>query len=305
MAISDDTETIFVLDSDCIIKPECLNTLCSYLEDHEECGIVGAKVYWADSPKTVQELGAFLDWEGANIKRNYGDYDESAIELTGEYDVDYVPACCLAARRSAIDACGNVDPRFFLYFDDVEWAYRFRRHGYAIRAITDAQAMHYSGGKNKRNHVSTYYFWRNRIHFFRDHAMDWARGAIVTKLAEEVGSAVACHRLLGRNQLAGIVERAAIDAANGLMGKMDLDPEWIKLDPPMESPPDDASISLVNHAILGSNQVERSNVNWVIDTYGLALPVERACGIRDEFISLKKEIFSYIRHKLSTTLESL
>jgi len=69
--------------------------------------------------------------------------------LLGEYDhaspraVDWVLGACMLVRRSAIDIVGSMDPRFFLYFEDMDWCRRFWEAGFQVWYVPSARFAHY------------------------------------------------------------------------------------------------------------------------------------------------------------------
>lgn len=69
--------------------------------------------------------------------------------LLQEYDhrsprqVDWVLGACMLARRSAIEAVGSMDPRFFLYFEDMDWCRRFWGAGFEVWVVPAARFAHY------------------------------------------------------------------------------------------------------------------------------------------------------------------
>lgn len=55
----------------------------------------------------------------------------------------------------------------FIYWDDMEWCYRFHLAGYKVVTIKDSVVLHKMGSNAKPvNTFINYYMWRNRIHFF-------------------------------------------------------------------------------------------------------------------------------------------
>ena len=56
--------------------------------------------------------------------------------------VAWVVAACLVIRREAFEAVGGFDERYFLYFEDVDFAVRLRRAGYAIVYDPTVRVLH-------------------------------------------------------------------------------------------------------------------------------------------------------------------
>jgi len=60
-------------------------------------------------------------------------------------DVDQLIGACLMLRRTALDAVGLLDERFFLYFEEVDLCLRLRRSGWRVRFLPDATVTHLGG----------------------------------------------------------------------------------------------------------------------------------------------------------------
>lgn len=56
--------------------------------------------------------------------------------------VEWVVAACLVIRREAFEAVGGFDERYFLYFEDVDFAVRLRRAGYAVVYDPTVRVLH-------------------------------------------------------------------------------------------------------------------------------------------------------------------
>jgi N-acetylglucosaminyl-diphospho-decaprenol L-rhamnosyltransferase len=56
--------------------------------------------------------------------------------------VEWAVAACLVIRREAFDQIGGFDSRFFLYFEDVDFAVRLRAAGYLLRYDPTVRVFH-------------------------------------------------------------------------------------------------------------------------------------------------------------------
>jgi hypothetical protein len=56
--------------------------------------------------------------------------------------VDWVIGACMMVRRTAAEAVGGMDERFFLYFEDVDWCYRMLRQGWKVFYLPQAEMVH-------------------------------------------------------------------------------------------------------------------------------------------------------------------
>jgi GT2 family glycosyltransferase len=59
--------------------------------------------------------------------------------------VEVVTGCFLMVRRSAIDCVGLLDERFFVYGEETDWCYRFRKAGWKVAFTPAASIIHYGG----------------------------------------------------------------------------------------------------------------------------------------------------------------
>lgn len=155
---------LYLLDNDIILHENALTVLHDYLESHQDVGIAGSLLYSMDNPTEIQELGAGIDWDNFTIKPNFkGNID---LGVPKELECDYVPACSMLVRTEAIKKVGHMEETNFIYWDDIEWGHRMKLHGYKVVACSGSKVWHKMGAARKVNTFNTYYFWRNKIHFF-------------------------------------------------------------------------------------------------------------------------------------------
>jgi GT2 family glycosyltransferase len=64
--------------------------------------------------------------------------------------VDVVTGCFMLLRREAIEAVGPMDERFFIYAEETDWCYRFRKAGWKVMFTPDAEIIHYGGASTRR-----------------------------------------------------------------------------------------------------------------------------------------------------------
>jgi len=64
--------------------------------------------------------------------------------------VDVVTGCFMLVRSRAIEQVGVLDDGFFMYAEETDWCYRFRRAGWNILFTPHAEIIHH-GGQSSRN----------------------------------------------------------------------------------------------------------------------------------------------------------
>lgn len=118
-----------------------------------------------DRGKVIWYAGGSIDWNNVlGVHRgvdevDHGQYDDSQ-------DIEFATGCCLLIKRQVFDRVGLLDPKYFLYYEDLDFSMRARRAGFAVRYLPRAIVWH----KNAQSSVSggelhQYYFTRNRLFF--------------------------------------------------------------------------------------------------------------------------------------------
>jgi GT2 family glycosyltransferase len=165
-----DGRYVLLLNSDTIAHAGSIEKLVRFADGHPETGIVGSLLLnrdgsvqpsWAEFPTLWSELF------GTNIRRRrpYGRSDGATV-----YEVDWVGGACMLVRRTAIEQVGQMDQRYFMYSEEVDWCFRVRRRGWRICYLPSARVTHL-GGQSSRM-VSTRMraeLYRSKLRFFAKH----------------------------------------------------------------------------------------------------------------------------------------
>jgi len=56
--------------------------------------------------------------------------------------VDWLIGACMLVRREALAMVGAMDERFFLYFEDIDWCYRMKNHGWSVYYVPSSVMVH-------------------------------------------------------------------------------------------------------------------------------------------------------------------
>lgn len=169
--ISNGYKYIVLLDNDITLDPTALQNMYTYMETHNDTGIVGSKVMIMDMPEYIQDFGCKLDFEKFKEYPQYQFFTEN--EVPESWECDYVPTCAVMIRTSVVEECGSMPVDNFIYYDDIELSYRMKLRGYKVVALGNAKVYHKGGfRKVETNTFPKYYFMRNRLHFFSKYVSD-------------------------------------------------------------------------------------------------------------------------------------
>lgn len=218
LALGKGYKYLYLLDNDVVLDEQALAELYGYMEKHDHVGVVGSLLYSMDSPVEIQEMGAEIDWDNFYIKPKFkGNLENKAIPL--EFECDYVPACSMLVRTEAVIKAGLMDEGNFIYWDDIEWGYRIKQHGYRVVAYAKSKVWHKMGVAAKTNTFGTYFFWRNRVNFFV-RALDKEEiYRFAEKLFAEIFQAMYACNYTGKFNSARTIIFAVEDAINNIRGK--------------------------------------------------------------------------------------
>ena len=133
---------LFVMNPDCRLTDDNLQSLCALFDKHEDVAVIGPKVI--DVADQVQPScrrtprpwtfllvrSVFRHLPGASReKRRYlmEDFDRNS-----QRDVDWVSGGAMLVRRKAADEVGGMDERYFLYMEDADWCRRMWQSGWRV-----------------------------------------------------------------------------------------------------------------------------------------------------------------------------
>ena len=141
-----------ILNPDIVVMPGALDTLLDFADQRPRAGIVGPQLLNLDG--TVQEsCRRFYTLRALLLRRTplgklFPRSRTVSLHLMHDFDhaseraVDWVLGGCMLVRREALDRCGAMDERFFLYFEDVDWCYRMWQCGFEVVYCPDARFVH-------------------------------------------------------------------------------------------------------------------------------------------------------------------
>jgi len=159
---------LLCLDNDVLVDENAIAYLRTFLESHPEVGSVGARVYHMEDSDCIQQSGINLDIPHFSVETLYADTPDDGSIPEVLY-CDTVATCCVMLRTDILRSTkvGIMPEDNFIYWDDMEWGYRINQAGYKVAVYGKAQVLHSMGARDTKKYAFTsYYNWRNRIHFF-------------------------------------------------------------------------------------------------------------------------------------------
>lgn len=81
----------------------------------------------------------------------------------------YAPTCFLMITRRLWDEVGEMDEKYFAYYDDTDFLYRANKAGYLVNVVTSLIIYHKVGSSTggDLSYFGMYHLTRNRLYFIR------------------------------------------------------------------------------------------------------------------------------------------
>ena len=154
-------DALLLLNPDVIVHPESLTRAAEFAAAHPDLGAFGCRLIGADG-KTQSSLRSFPDpgpvlWEYLGFSRLFprsrlfGAYRMTWFDYESATEADQPMGSFLWITRRAYELVGSLDPRFPIFFNEVDWCWRAKRgHGLGIWYTPDVVVTHYGGGSTRQ-----------------------------------------------------------------------------------------------------------------------------------------------------------
>jgi GT2 family glycosyltransferase len=145
---------VLLLNPDTVVAPGALDTLVDFMEAHPEAGACGPKLLLADGSLDVACRRSFPTPEVAFYRMfglatlfprspRFGRYNMTFLDPDVQTEVDAVVGACMLVRAAVVREAGLLDETYFMYGEDLDWAYRIKQYGWKIMYVPSATVHHY------------------------------------------------------------------------------------------------------------------------------------------------------------------
>lgn len=214
-------EYLYCLDNDVLVDENAIGALAEYLDAHSDTGVAGSIVYHMDYPEYVQQFGLDIDFENYTAITHFADFlDDGSVPQVKFCDT--VATCSVMVRTSCIknSDIGIMPENNFIYWDDMEWIYRFTLAGYKVVTIKDSVVLHKMGSNVKpANTFINYYMWRNRINFFMRYTPEEKIEVMSYRILSAVFDSLYESMYREEHNVMQTISYAFFDAIKGVRGK--------------------------------------------------------------------------------------
>ncbi|MCS6841780.1 MAG: glycosyltransferase family 2 protein [Roseiflexus sp.] len=208
---------IMLLNPDTTVPHGALDGLVAYMEAHPDVGACGPKLLLPDGSLDLACRRSFPTPEVAFYRMiglsrlfprhpRFARYNLTYLDENCETEVDAVVGACMLVRASVVREVGLLDEAFFMYGEDLDWAYRIKQYGWRIMYVPSVTIYHHKRASSSQHPEQTirWFYDAMRI-FYRKHFA--ATTPALLNAAIETGITLKEYLSLGSNFLRSPVGR--------------------------------------------------------------------------------------------------
>lgn len=169
-----------LLNPDTELPPDALQRMTKFMDARLDVGAAGPKLVLMDGSldKACRRsfptpLVSFYHYAGLAKRfprsRRFGRYNMTFADEDQELEVDSVVGAYMQVRREAIAKAGLLDESFFMYGEDLDWAFRLKQAGYRVWYYPMVTVRHVKRAASRQSKKAQFEFWRAMLIFYRKH----------------------------------------------------------------------------------------------------------------------------------------
>lgn len=152
---------VLLLNPDTVLPPGALQQMVDFLDARPHAGAAGPRLVRQDGSLDLACRRSFPTpeisfWRLTRLSflfpksKRFGRYNLTYIDPDEIIEVDAVVGAFMMVRREAIHDAGLLDEGFFMYGEDLDWAYRIKQAGWQIWYNAEVTVLHYKGTASRQ-----------------------------------------------------------------------------------------------------------------------------------------------------------
>jgi GT2 family glycosyltransferase len=161
-----------LLNTDALPEKGAVKHLFDFMEKTPSAGMACAQLLHSDG-RCQNSVAPFPSWvmlltnEGILRALFPSRFTGKRRAETDPVEVDSCIGACMIVRKSAMDAVGLLDERYFFFFEETDWALRMHGAGWKIFFVPKAEVIHRQGQSVGFGVESRKLFYRARYAYFQ------------------------------------------------------------------------------------------------------------------------------------------
>ncbi len=188
---------VLLLNTDALMSPDTLQKTVDFMDANPRCGVLGVKLVGQDGALQPScryfptPWNVFLARTG--LERLFPGtrlVDDMSWDHASVRECDWVPGCYYLVRREVIERVGLFDPRYFLYYEELDHCCAVRRAGWSVIYYPFTQVLH-TGGESAESEgplthagrqISTFQIESELLYFRKHHGRTGLLFAVILAL---------------------------------------------------------------------------------------------------------------------------
>lgn len=152
---------VLLLNPDTVVPPDAFQKMYDFMEEHSEAGVVGAKLVKGNGQLDLACRRSFPTpsvslWRMTGLSKIFpknklfARYNLTFLDSDTLNEVDSVCGAFMWIRAEAVQQAGILDEDFFMYGEDLDWAFRIKQHGWKVFYNPATTVIHYKGESSKQ-----------------------------------------------------------------------------------------------------------------------------------------------------------
>ena len=169
-----------LLNPDTEVPPDSLFGMVQFMDSRPDVGAAGPKLVLEDGSLDVAcrrsfptPMVSFYRFSGLSKlfphDPRFGRYNMTFVDPDVELEVDSVVGAYMQVRREAIRDAGLLDETFFMYGEDLDWAFRIKEAGWKVFYHPQVMVKHIKRASSRRSKKAQFEFQRAMLIFYRKH----------------------------------------------------------------------------------------------------------------------------------------
>jgi len=169
-----------LLNPDTELPPDAMYQMMRFMDLRPDAGAAGPKLILMDGSldKACRRgfptpMVSFYRYSGLMKlfprNRRFGRYNMTFADENEDLEVDSVVGAYMQVRKETIEKVGLLDETFFMYGEDLDWAYRIKQAGYKIWYHPQVIVHHVKRAASRQSKRAQFEFWRSMLIFYRKH----------------------------------------------------------------------------------------------------------------------------------------
>jgi N-acetylglucosaminyl-diphospho-decaprenol L-rhamnosyltransferase len=193
---------VLLLNPDTVLPPNGLAMMLEFMSQHPEAGVAGPKLVLEDGSLDLACRRSFPTPQVACYRMlglsklfprhpRFGQYNLTYLNPDQVTQVDSVVGAFMLVRREAIQQAGLLDENFFMYGEDLDWAYRITQAGWKVYYNPAVTVLHVKRAASRHSRKAQYEFYRAMRIFYDKHYAHstplWLHWLVLTGISLRAG----------------------------------------------------------------------------------------------------------------------